>query len=169
MDDRGRRDGDERSSSNRYPDGTVADDRSSAEDRQRETRRDADRAAADEARLRLRERGIVPIEPDHRIATMLHPDEAVVTFRASVAIDRRVATREPDAGLQGDLYVTTDRVVHLGRSNLSLDLDEISEAAIVGDTLRLVLDNESAVSLAVNDPRLLRVQIAAAREARVRR
>jgi hypothetical protein len=131
-----------------------------------DTARAADWDAADEVRLRLREQGIIPIEPDERIATVLGPDEAVLAFRPSVAIDRRHPSRGNDAGLPGDFYVTTRRIVHLGRVMLDYELDDITEAAVAGDELLLIIGTDRGLSLAVEDPRVLRVEIAAARAAR---
>ena len=127
--------------------------------------RAADEASADDARRRLRERGIVPIEPDERIGVMLEPGELVVTTRRAALLDRRQSRPIDAPGLGGDLYVTTRRLVHLGRRPVVYDLDEIDEAIVVGDRLVLVVDDGLGVAIAVDDPRVLRVEIAAARAA----
>jgi len=124
----------------------------------------ADEAAADEARRRLREQGIVPIEPDDRIGVMLAPEELVLAVRRSVSLERREGWREPGGGLRGDLYVTTRRLVHLGRVRVEYALGDIQEAVVAESALRLVI-GERGVEIAVRDPRLLRVQISAVREA----
>jgi len=123
----------------------------------------ADEAAADEARLRLREQGIVPIEPDDRIGAMLAPEELVLAIRRSVSLERRKGWREPGGGLRGDLYVTTRRLVHLGRVRVEYALGDIQEAVVADSALRLVI-GESGVEIKVPDPRLLRVQVSAVRE-----
>ena len=127
--------------------------------------RAADEASAGEARRRLREQGIVPIEPDDRIGVMLAPEELVVAVRRSVSLERRKGWREPGGGLGGDLYVTTRRLVHLGRVPIEYPLGEIREAVVAEGALRLVVSASHGVEIAVHDPCLLRVEIAAVREA----
>jgi hypothetical protein len=124
---------------------------------------DADRA--DEARRRLQEQGIVPIEPDDRIGVMLGPDELVLAVRRSASLDRRHVHRADDPGLCGDLYVTSQRLVHLGRSAVVYGLDEIREADVAANQLLLVVGENRGVVIDVGDPRFLRVEIAAARAA----
>ena len=68
-------------------------------------------------------------------------------------------------GLPGDLYVTTRRLVHLGRSTVAYSLDEIREADVAAGQLLLVVGDNRGVAIDVGDPRLLRVEIAAARAA----
>ena len=127
----------------------------------------ADDAAADEARQRYREVGIPPLEPDERLVPLLAPDERPLAVRRSVALDRRQPplNPEPAAGLAGDLYLTSRRLVLLGHHVLEIDLMEIQEAALSGEILLLALRDGTGVTLEVAEPRLLRVQIAAARSA----
>ena len=125
----------------------------------------ADEAAADEARRRLREQGIVPIEPDGRIGVMLASGERVVATRRGVSLERRKGWHDPDEGLGGDLYVTTRRLVHLGRTPVEYPLAEIQEAEVAPRALRLVVGAGRGVEIGVHDPRVLRVEIAAVREA----
>ena len=105
------------------------------------------------------------LEPDARVAPLLTPDEHVLAVRRSVMLDRRQPQAGSDApsGLAGDLYVTSRRLVLVGRLTLSFDLDEIEEAMLSGERLLLVLRDGQGASLAVAQPRLLRVEIAAAR------
>ncbi len=124
-----------------------------------------DAASADEARRRLHEQGIVPIEPDDRIGVMLAPGELVLAVRRSTSLDRRHVRRADDPGLTGDLYVTSRRLVHLGRSAVVYPLDEIREADIAANQLLLVVGENRGVVIDVNDPCVLRVEIAAARAA----
>lgn len=125
----------------------------------------ADEAAADDARWRLREQGIVPIEPDERIGIMLVPGERVVAVRRDVSLERRKGWHDPVEGLGGDLYVTTRRLVHVGRMPVEYPLAEIQEAEVATRALRLVVGAGRGVEIGVHDPRVLRVEIAAAREA----
>ena len=130
-------------------------------------RAQADEAAADEARERYRMRAIPALEPDGRIAPLLGPDEQVLAVRRSVMLDRRQAPPRSEASteLAGDLYVTSRRLVLVGRLTLSFHLDEIEEAMLSGERLLLVMPGGQGASLDVAQPRLLRVEIAAARVA----
>ena len=121
-----------------------------------------DEASADEARRRLREQGIVPIEPDDRIGPLLEPDELLLAVRRSTFLDRRQPRRDDAPGLHGDLYVTTRRLVHLGRLRVCYALEEIREADVAGSQLRLVVAENRGVALDVADPGVLRVEIGAA-------
>jgi len=125
----------------------------------------ADEAAADDARRRFREQGIVPIEPAERIGAMLAPGERVVAVHRAAWLERRKGWRDPAGGLDGDLYLTTCRLVHLGRATIEYPLAEIREAMVGAGALRLVVADARGVEIGVSDPRVLRVQIAAIREA----
>ena len=107
----------------------------------------------------------MPIEPDDRIGVMLAPEEMVVAVRRSVTLERRTGWGEPGARMRGDLYVTTRRLVHLGRVRVEYALGEIREAVVAEGALRLVVGDSRGVEIEVSDPCLLRVEIAAVREA----
>ncbi len=117
------------------------------------------------ARNRLRERGIVAIEPDERIAALLAPDEVVVAVRPSVRLERRQSPRDAAGGLAGDLYITSQRLVHLGRLRVDYSLDEIRDAIDAPHALRLIVGEARGIEIDVEDPRALRVEIAAVRVA----
>ena len=106
----------------------------------------ADETSADDARRRLREQGIVAV-------------------RHGVSIERRKDTRDPAEGLLGDLYVTTSRLVHLGSVPVEIKLLDIMEAVAATGALRLVVGDGRGVEIRTSDPCLLRVEIAAVREA----
>ena len=125
----------------------------------------ADATSADDARRRLREQGIVAVEPDARIGVMLGPGERVVAVRHGVSMERRKDTRDPEEGLLGDLYVTTSRLVHLGSVPVEIRLLDISEAVTAAGALRLVVADGRGVEIRTGDPCVLRVEIAAVREA----
>jgi hypothetical protein len=127
-----------------------------------------DEAAASEARERYRDRAIEPLEPDTALAALLLPDEQVLALRRATILDRREpppgAGHGPGwPGLAGDLYVTSARLVHLGRAVLAYDLEAIRETVVAGERLLLILADGSGITLAVGRPRLLQVEIAAAR------
>ncbi len=125
----------------------------------------ADETAADEARVRYRGQLMRPLEPDPSIAPLLAPGEVVLAVRRLAILDRRepaIGTGAP-AGLAGDLYLTSRRLVLAGRHALSFDLGEIEEVMLAGERLLLVLGDGNGASLYVDRPRLLRVELAAAR------
>jgi hypothetical protein len=128
-------------------------------------RAEADESAADEARERYRTQPMNVLAPDDRIAPLLVPGEQVVAVRRGVVLDRRQPAPGSDSpvGLAGDLYLTSRRLVLVGRLTLSFDLDRMDEAMLSGDTLLLVMHDGQGASLEVAEPRLLRVEIAAAR------
>ena len=130
-------------------------------------RADADAAAADEARERYRTHPMSVLAADDRIAPLLAPGEGVVAVRRSAVLERREVppSVEGSTGLAGDLYLTTRRLVLVGRRTVSFPLDEIAEAMLSGDQLLLVMRNGEGASFGVAQPRLLRVEIAAARAA----
>ncbi len=125
----------------------------------------ADQAAADEARRRFRRDGLPTLPPDARIAPHLEPDEHLVALRHAALLERR----EPAPGVRlapgvaGELYVTSRRLVLIGRLTLSVELDAIEYAVRSGERLLLVLRDGHGVALQVAQPRRLWVEIAAAR------
>jgi len=125
----------------------------------------ADEVSADDARRRMREQGIVALEPDERIGVMLACGERVVAVRRAVSVERRKDHADPSQCLLGDLYVTTSRLVYLGRVPVEVALLDIREAVVAAGALRLVVGDGHGIEIRTGDPRLLRVEIAAVREA----
>jgi hypothetical protein len=125
----------------------------------------ADEAAAVEAHARFRREGAPTLPPDERIAPLLEPGEHVVAVRHAVLLDRREPS--PGArftpGVAGALYVTSRRLMLVGRLTLPFALDAIEDAVVTGERLLLVLRDGHGVALQVAQPRLLWVEIAAAR------
>ncbi len=130
--------------------------------------RGCDAADADAARRSYRAHGMRALSADERIAPILRPGELVHAIRREATLDRRQPPSGSAAALAGDLYVTSDRVILLGRPTVILDIEKIREAGLSGDRLLLVMKDGTCAALAVEEPRLLRVQIAAARAARRR-
>jgi hypothetical protein len=122
-------------------------------------------AAADAIRYRLREQGVVPIEPDARIGVLLAAGEGLVAVRRDVPLERRRRRRTGDQVLLGDLYVTTARLVYMGSVTVEYPLAGVREAVVVAGALRLVVDGTQGLEIGVPDPRALRVEIGAVREA----
>jgi hypothetical protein len=99
---------------------------------------------------------------------LLEPGELVLACHRWVALDRhqRSTVEAPSVSLRGDLYVTTARLVHVGPPVVTVDLDDIEDAALVGDRVLLVTRGGAGITVDTDRPRLLRVQLAAARVAR---
>jgi hypothetical protein len=133
-------------------------------DVQARSRGDEDAAAA--ARARYRVEPMKCLEPDAAIAPLLSPGERLLAVRRGAVFDRRQP--RPGAvgpGLTGDVYLTSRRLLCLGRLKLTFGLDEIQEAVHSGDRLLLVMQDGAGIALEVDRPRLLRVEIATARAA----
>lgn len=127
----------------------------------------ADETAADAARARFRAGDMKTLAADRRIAPLLEPGERVVAVHRSAVVDRRepAVGAHITAGVTGVLYVTSRRVVLAGSSTVAIELDDVEEAVLSDERLRLLLHNGHGVTLQVAQPRLLRVEIAAARAA----
>ena len=128
-------------------------------------RAEADQAEADRLRGRFAVERIEAQRPDDRVAPRLESGEQVVARRGAALYDRRTPEREADRqpGLGGDLYVTSRRLILVGRVTLAFDLAEIEEVVLAGERLLVVLRDGNGFSLDVSRPRALRVEIAAAR------
>jgi len=128
----------------------------------------SDDEAASDARRRYRSHGIEPLAPDARISPLLTPGESVVAHHPSVGLARRLRSKEVESTVpvHGHLYVTSARLVHLCPGALTIALDDIEDAALIGDRVLLVTRGGVGITLDADRPRLLRVQIAAARAAR---
>jgi hypothetical protein len=125
----------------------------------------ADEAAADLARERYRTQPMPALEPDDRIGPLLGADERVIAVRRSVQLDRRqpIPGWDVPLGLAGDLYLTSRRLVLVGRMTLDFNLEDIEEIGLSGGRLLLALRDGLGVSLDLEQPRMLRVEIATAR------
>ena len=127
----------------------------------------ADEAAADLARARYRTQAMAALPPDEQIGRLLVPGERVVAVRRSALLERRQP--QPGAretgGLGGTLYVTSQRLVLVGRASLSFGLGAIQDVMLSGDRLLVVLRDGQGLTVHVQQPRLLRVELAAARAA----
>ncbi len=125
-----------------------------------------DEVAATEARRRYRTEPMASVSHDAALDGVLRPGEVVLAVRraASVghgtpAVDR--LTRER----MTDMFLTSERLVIGCERAISIELAEIVDAIVVRGRLVLILRDGSSVSLAVERPRVLRVEIATARVA----
>ena len=128
-------------------------------------RAEADQVAADDARERHRSEPMPVIEADLQVGPVLGAYEQVLAVRRYAVLDRRQASVGPNlpAAMAGDLYVTTRRLILIGRRTLWFELAEIEDVLLSGERLLLVMREGEGAVLSVTDPRLLRVEIAAAR------
>jgi hypothetical protein len=135
-------------------------------DRQDPDTSSEDEAAAEEARLRYRSQVMVELEPDPTIARLLRPGEALLAIRRAVRCERRQdPSRLGGMGLCGDLYLTSARLELLGQLEIGIDLDGIDEVLVCSEQLLLMMRDGTGITLDAEWPRLLRVEIAAARAA----
>jgi hypothetical protein len=121
----------------------------------------ADEEAAREARRRYRSSGIPAIEPEPEVRPHLLDGEQLLAVRTSALLEHAVPT-DGQFGSGGRLYLTTLRLLHLGQAVFGLELTQIDEQALAGERLLLRLRDGAGIALEVPEPRLLRVQIAAA-------
>jgi hypothetical protein len=120
-----------------------------------------DEREAEEARERYRSGGLTEVLPDDTVAAQLEPGEGLVAVRASASA-RRDGRGDDEQPLAGPLYLTSRRLLVLGRSPLAIRLSGIEEVALAGERLLLSLRDGTGLNLGTSGPRLLRVQIAAA-------
>ena len=151
----------------------------------------ADEADAIQAREQYRSDGLPVIEPDPEIGARLRDNEDLVEMRPGAMVGRALlagvggAADEDGVGtassaaqpavesLSGRLYLTTARLILLVRpaadgrvdAELSVALGDIEELSIVGERLLVSLADGTGITIDAGRPRLLRVQIAAARYA----
>jgi hypothetical protein len=125
----------------------------------------ADDLAAREARVRFRGEGMPALEPDERIEPLLDLGERVLAVHRAVQLDRRAPRpgSPGPAGVPGDLYLTSRRLVLIGRPTLSFELAGIEDAVISGPRLLMGLHDGHGVAVGTAQPRLMWTEIAAAR------
>jgi hypothetical protein len=123
----------------------------------------ADELAADEERERLAREplAVLPALPEQVFQTW--PDEEIHAERRAAIVER--GEEAPLSG--GTLYLTSRRLIHVGNEAIEeVDLSRISDMAVALERLLLVeLTDGSDLAIEVDQPRLLRVQVAAARAA----
>jgi hypothetical protein len=120
-----------------------------------------DEREAFEARGRYRTQGPPRLDPDPAVAERIRPGETVVSIRPSSVISRHLRGDGID-GHAGRLYLTSQRLILLGRTDVEIGLDQIEELALAGERLLVTLKDGTGLSIDADRPRLLRVQIAAA-------
>jgi hypothetical protein len=123
----------------------------------------ADEAAADEARQAYQAGGLPAIEPDAGAAAILHAGETLHSIHASALLEEAGLTDGAALPRGGTLYLTSQRLIHTATEATELPLPEIEEMAVALERLVLIRRRNGAdIALEVDQPRLLRVQLAAA-------
>ncbi len=121
-----------------------------------------DERAALELRRRLRSEPLTTIAPDDRVGDLLDTGERVIAVREAVVVERHPASAAGTPRIVR-LYVTTARLILVGDAPWSIPLDQIDELSVAGEQILIALVDGEGIRLDAGPPRLLRVQIAAAR------
>jgi hypothetical protein len=127
------------------------------------TRIAADEAAADAAREQYAANGVPAIEPGSAYARVARSDELLHAVRHNALLERGPANGSEPVLRGGTLYLTSRRVLHVGVETTDVPLVELEEMVVALERLVLIrLRDGSDLAVEVDQPRLLRVQIAAA-------
>jgi hypothetical protein len=122
----------------------------------------ADEAAADVERARLSTEPLRGLPGGIELDLPLGAGEVVHAVRHAAILEARGGTQQEG----GTLYLTSHRLVHIGTQTREVDLQAITEIGVSLERLLLVgLADGSDLAVEVDQPRLLRVQLAAARAA----
>lgn len=125
-----------------------------------------DEVQADEARERYQADGLPIMEADDRLTPLLQPDEIPHAMHASAMLEMGTTGGNGRHPVGGTLYLTSRRLIHLGEQVAEVPLASIEEMAVaLGRLLLIRLQDGLDLALEVAHPRLLRVQIAAAKAA----
>jgi hypothetical protein len=123
----------------------------------------ADEAAADEARRAYQAGGLPAIEPDAAATALLQAGEILHAVRASALLEEAAPVANAAMPRGGTLYLTSERLIHTGAESTELLLADIEEMGVALERLVLIRRRDgSDLALEVDQPRLLRVQLAAA-------
>ena len=123
----------------------------------------ADEHAADAERDRLTDEPLPVLPALAEQVFQAWPDEQIHAERRAAIVER--GQEAPLSG--GTLYLTSRRLIHVGNEAIEeVDLSRISDMAVALERLLLIeLADGSDLAIEVDQPRLLRVQVAAARAA----
>jgi hypothetical protein len=120
----------------------------------------ADEQAADAERARLTDGELPDLRGQLDGTLPLADGELVHAIRHSAILEEDEAATPTG----GSLYLTSRRLLHVGESTREIRLDAIAESAVSLERLLLLdLTDGSDLAIEVDQPRLLRVQLAAAR------
>lgn len=123
----------------------------------------ADERAADAERDRLTDEPLPVLPALSEQVFQPWPDELIHAERRAAIVER--GQEAPLSG--GTLYLTSRRLIHVGNEAIEeVDLSRISDMAVALERLLLIeLADGSDLAIEVDQPRLLRVQVASARAA----
>jgi hypothetical protein len=121
-----------------------------------------DESLAAAARARFRTDGMVGIEPDHQMRLALRPDEQLLAVRQAAGVERLIDGVR--SMLSGPLAITNDRLLVVDGQAVTLaSFDELDDVTLVTDRLLVMLTTGVGLTIDAVNPRLLRVELAAAR------
>jgi len=123
-----------------------------------------DESAADAARDTYRREGLPMLAPGADLAALLEPDEELHAVYPMAMLERG-SHEAHDAPLPrgGVLVLTSRRLIHHGAAIVAWPLGELDEMSVALERLLLLrLDDGDDLAIEVDQPRLLRVQLAAA-------
>jgi hypothetical protein len=122
-----------------------------------------DEAAADEERQRLLQQLLPVLDAPIDRVIQLGADERLHAERRAALLERR----QGGTPSGGTLYLTSERLLHVSSERIEeIPLSGITEMAVGMERLLLIeLADGSDLAIEVDRPRLLRVQVAAARGA----
>jgi hypothetical protein len=124
---------------------------------------DADEAAAVAATQAYEVEGLPAIEPDDGARAILAPGELLHAIHGSAMLETRPSGEEEALPRGGTLYLTSTRLVHVGTETSEMSLSGLAEATVALERLVLIrLRDGSDLAIEVDQPRLLRVQLATA-------
>ncbi len=118
-----------------------------------------DEAAASEARERFLREPLPTITPDDQIAPHLAQDEGVHALRRHAIL--RGPGDDRALGYGGTLYLTARRLIHLGQVVMTVNLADVQETSLAAERLLITLRDGEGLSLDIDQPRLLRAEMAA--------
>jgi hypothetical protein len=124
-----------------------------------------DEALAAAARALYRTSGIVSIEPDPHMRAALGSDEQLLAIRQVASVEDLLERDGPRRS--GRLAITTRRLMMVDGQPVTLaGLEELDDVSVVMDRLLVTLTTGAGFRIDAEQPRLLRVQLAAARARR---
>ena len=124
-----------------------------------------DETLSDEARERYRTDGLPVLEPSALLG-LLNPGERLHAVHRMAMLEigwGGTTGADPNLPHGGTLYVTSQRLIHRGVQDASWSFADVDEMTIALERLLLVsMRDGSDLAIEVDQPRLLRVQLAAA-------
>lgn len=122
----------------------------------------ADQAAAAEASARYTAEGLPSID-DPAFAALAQPGELLHAIHRSALLERDEAGAGSGQPVSGSLYLSSQRLLHVGPSLLAIPLDQIAETMVAVQRLVLIrLKDGGDLAVEVTQPHLLKVQLEAA-------